>query len=248
VPDKIERDQELDATPEDRLAKLSSAKELNVALSGLAIVAAVAFGLGGVRLHLLAAVVLALLPGVLIYLLHREPLFYAIFKPKRDPRTDLGIAFVICGLGLILGTRDLHFVEVSTLLVYAVLVALLCCAGVFSSARQNPELLRATVAMLFVTGAYGWGLAAAADAVLDKSAPGRYATTVQGMHESHGRSTSYYLDLAPWGPIQRLNDVSVSRTTYEGAFIGEPVCLELRPGVLHVEWYQVVACMEQSGR
>lgn len=247
MPDKIEEDQGLDATPEDSLAKLSSAKELNVALPGLAIAAAIAFGWGGVRLHSPAAVVLALLPGVLIYLVHREPLLYAIFKPKRDPRTDLGTAFIICGLGLILGTRDVHFVEVPTLLVYAALVALLCCAGVFSLAHQNSELLGASVAMLFVAGLYGWGLAATADAVLDKSTPESYATTVQDKHESHGRSTSYYLDLAPWGPIQGLNDVSVSRTTYEGAFIGELVCLELRRGVLHVEWYQVVACTRQSG-
>jgi hypothetical protein len=34
VPDNIEKNQELDAMPEDKLAKLSSAKELNVALSG----------------------------------------------------------------------------------------------------------------------------------------------------------------------------------------------------------------------
>ena len=81
-----------------------------------------------------------------------------------------------------------------------------------------------------------------------KSAPESYATTVQDKHESHSRSTSYYLDLAPWGPIKRLNRVSVSRTTYEGAFIGDLVCLELRPGVLHVEWYQVVACTKQPGR
>jgi hypothetical protein len=122
----------------------------------------------------------------------------------------------------------------------------LCCAGVFSSARRNSELLGTAAALLFFTAVYGWGLAATADAVLDKSAPGSYATTVQGMHESHGRSTSYYLELAPWGPIQRLNNVSVSRTTYEGAFIGELVCLELRPGALRVEWYQVVACTGQS--
>ena len=168
MPDKIEKNQKLDATPEDRLA---SAKELNVALLALAIAAAVTFGLGG-WLHLLAAVVLALLPGVLIYLVHREPSLYAIFKPKRNPRTDLGLAFMICGLGLIFGARDVHFIDVPTLLVYAALVALLCCAGVFSSVRRSSELLGATVAILLVAGANGWGLAATADAVLDEIGTG----------------------------------------------------------------------------
>jgi hypothetical protein len=247
VLDEIEKSEEHGAMPEDRLAKLAAAKQLNFALSGLAIAAAIAFGLGGARLHLPAAMVLALLPAVLIYLVHREPLLYAILKPKRDPRTDLGIAFIVCGLGLSLGNRDGHFVEMPILLEYAALVALLCCAGIFSSARRNPQFLGAMALMLFVAGAYGWGLVATADVVLDKSAPASYTTAVQDKHESRGRSTSYYLELAPWGPLQR-NDVRVSRTTYEGASIGDPVCLELRPGVLHVQWYQVVACAERTGR
>jgi hypothetical protein len=75
--------QRLDATPEDGLAKPSNAKELNVALSGLANVDAIAFGLGGAQLHLPAAIALALLPGVLIFLVHREPLVYGDFQAQK---------------------------------------------------------------------------------------------------------------------------------------------------------------------
>jgi hypothetical protein len=245
VPDKAEKNEGLLATPEDKAAKPSNAKELNVALSGLAIAAAIAFGLGGAHLHLPAAIALALLPGVLIFLVHREPLVYAISKPKGDPRTDLSIAFMACGLGLILGTGNVHFVDISTVMGYAALVALLCCMGVLSSTRENSQLLRVIVGTFFIAGAYGCGLAAAVDSVPDKSAPASYTTTVRDKHEAHGRGTSYYLYLAPWGPIEGVNHVRVSRSMYEGAFIGELVCFELRPGVLHAEWYQLVACTEQ---
>jgi hypothetical protein len=249
VPDKTEKNGALDVTPENRLAKPSNAKELNVALSGLAIVAAIAFDLGGAQLHLPAAIALALLPGVLIFLVHRKPLVYAISKPKSDPRTDLSIAFTACGLGLVLGDGNVHFVDISTVVGYAALVALLCSMGVLSSIPQNSPLLGVMVGTLCIAGAYGWGLAAAVDSVPDKSAPASYTTTVRDKHEVHGRGTSYYLYLAPWGPIEGINHVRVSRSMYEGAFIGELVCLELRPGILHAEWYQLVACTSsRTGR
>jgi hypothetical protein len=186
--------------------------------------------------------VLAAIPAAVIYLLHREPLLYGLMKPKRDPRTDLSIAFIVCGFGLMIGNHGVHFVETTVMLEYAGLIALVCCAGIYSSARKNPQFLGAMIGMLFFAGLYGWGLASAADSVPDKSAPTNFTTTVVNKHATHGRSTTYYLDLAPWGPMQQSNDVSVSSSSYRDTAIGDPVCLELRPGVLRVQWYQLVAC------
>jgi hypothetical protein len=183
---KIDESPGKDVLPEDRSAKLASAKELNIALCGLTIVAAIAFGLGCVRFHLLA-VVLALLPGALIYLIHRKPLLYTIFNDKRDPRPDLGTAFMICGLGLFAGTFDVYFVETSTLLFYAVLVSLLCTVAFFSSVRQSSGFFAGAFGVLVIACFYGWGLAATTDTLLDKSPPARYTTTVWATHESHGR-------------------------------------------------------------
>jgi hypothetical protein len=242
VLDEIEQNQELGATPEERLARLAGARRMNIGLSALAIVAALAFCFGGAQLHVPSAIVLAAIPAALIYLVHRDPLLYAIMKPKRDPRTDLSIAFIASGLGLLFGNHSVHFVETTVMLEYAGLIALVCCAGIYSAARRNPQFWGAMIGMLIFAGMYGWGLAAAADSVPDKSAPASYTTTVVNKHESHGRSTSYYLDLAPWGPMQRPNDLSVSYSVYRDTAIGDPVCLELRPGALRVQWYQLVEC------
>jgi hypothetical protein len=194
------------------------------------------------RDRLPSAIVLALLPVVLIYLVRQGPLLYGIFTPKRDPRTDLGIAFMACGLGLIFGNMGVHFVEKVSLLEYAGLVGLLFCAGIFSAARKNPQFWGAMLGMLFIAGAYGFGLAEAADTIPDQAKPASYSATIENKHETNGRSTSYYLDLGPWGPMQGANSLSVSESIYEGASIGDQVCLDLRPGVLRVQWYQVVAC------
>ena len=243
--EKIEQSQELGTTPEDRLAKLAGAKKVNIGLSTITIAAALAFALGGDQLHLPSAIVLAIVPAVIIYLIRSEPLLYAIFKPKRDPRTDFWLAFMACGIGLGLGSDGIHFVKNQMLLEYAALVALLCCAGIYSSARQNSQFVGAMIGMLFIAGLFGWGLAAAADTTLDHSGAASYTPTVVNKHETHGRSTSYYLDLAPWGPMQAVNDISVSNSIYDSAAIGDQVCIELRPGTLRVQWYRMVACEGQ---
>jgi len=242
VLDEIEQNQELGATPEERMAKLAGAKQLNYGLMGLAIVAALGFGMGGATWRLPSAMVLAVVPVALIYLAHSEPLLYTIIKPKRDPRSDVTIAFLVSGFGLIFGNHGAHFVETPKLLEYAGLAGLLCCTGIYAAARKNAQFWGAMIGMLFIAGMYGWGLAAAADTVPDKSAAVSYTTTVVNKHVTHGRSTSYYLDLAPWGPMQGRNEVSVSSSTYQSTAIGEQVCLELRPGVLRVQWYRLVAC------
>jgi len=239
---QIEQSQELGATPEERLAALSRAKQLSYGLTAAAIAGALSLGLGGTSLRLPSAIVLALLPVVLIYLVRQGPLLYGIFTPKRDPRTDLGIAFMACGLGLIFGNMGVHFVEKVSLLEYAGLFGLLFCAGIFSAARKNPQFWGAMLGMLFIAGAYGFGLAEAADTIPDQAKPASYSATIENKHETNGRSTSYYLDLGPWGPMQGANSLSVSESTYEGASIGDLICLDLRPGVLRVQWYQAVAC------
>ena len=239
---QIEQSPELGATPEERLAALNKAKQMNYGLTAAAIAGALSLGLGGASLRLPSAIVLALVPVVLIYLVRQGPLLYGIFTPKRDPRTDLGLAFLACGLGLIFGDLGSQFVEKASLLEYAGLVGLLFCAGIYSAARKNPQFWGAMLGMLFIAGAYGFGLAEAADTIPDQAKPASYSATIENKHETQGRTTSYYLDLGPWGPMQGANSLSVSESTYAGATIGDQVCLDLRPGVLRVQWYQVVAC------
>lgn len=231
------------AIPEDLKVSLAAAQQANFALSALGVVAALVFRLGGATLHLPSAVVLALLPGVLIYLVQHEPMLYAIAKPnRRDPRTDLTFGFMACGIGLILGIGDIHFAETQTLLKCAGLVGALCCAVIFTAARNNPGFWSTMLGALFFAGVYGWGLVAAADIVPDRSAPAYYTTTVINKFESYHRGTHYNLVLAPWGPIEEPKDLTVSDEIYDGALVGGQVCLALHPGLLYVEWYRIVSC------
>jgi hypothetical protein len=76
----------------------------------------------------------------------------------------------------------------------------------------------------------------------DTSQPQSFTVQVVGKHLSRGRSTTYYLDLAPWGPVDRTNSISVPSTLYRNTVEGDDVCLDLHAGALHMPWYRRVAC------
>ena len=233
-------------TTQKQLSKLENAKQLNHVVTGIAVTAALGFGLGGQMLRLPAAIVLALIPVVLIYLMQREPLLYVLFKPTRRSRTSLDMAFLTSGAGFFFGNREVHFVQTQTLLGYAVLSGLLCCALIVTTARKCPQFWGTMIGMILFGGLYGWGVTATADILIDRSARARYTTVVEDKHRSTHRGTSTYLVLGPWGPFQGPNDLSVSIETWERTLIGNQVCLDLHPGTLNVKWYRMVVCDDSN--
>lgn len=179
-------------------------------------------------------------------LAQRSPLLYVTFKKKADPRVDLGFVLLVAGGGLTFLISDLEFVSMQPLLYLIIPVALVYLAAFFSTIRKNStNITAAIIVMLLAGGSYSFGLAIAADSLLDHSKASTYIVPVTGKHSSHGRSTTYYLNLAPWGPVDHPNNISVAATMYRETSIGDQICLGLHPGQLHAPWYQLVDCPDQ---
>jgi hypothetical protein len=243
--DDIAHEPELGATPEERLAALANAKTWNVFAIIVTIAAAAALYWGEPPFRLPAAVVLALAPLAAIFLVQRSPLLYAVFKQKSDPRADLSFVFFASGFGLVFSTRELHFVSMQPLLMIAASVAIILFAALYISARNGFAVPGTLVAFLFISAFYGYGLAVTVDTLPDQSPPTHFAAQVVGKHVSRGRSTTYYLYLAPWGPIQGTDRISVPSAIYDRAIEGRQVCLELHAGALRIPWYKPVDCPYQ---
>lgn len=239
---EISQQQELGATPEERLGALSQARTWNIVLCVVAGAAVVALFAGPALLHLFAAMVLALTPLGAWMLLQRSPLLYSLFKQKSDPRADLTFALMIAGFGLFSTGLKVNFVTAQPLLLLIVPVGLAYVAGFFAAADKSISFAGTMIGLLVFAGFYGYGLAVVADTAADHSAPVAYTTEVVGKHISHGKSTHYYLHLAPWGPMTGINRLSVSGSKYDAYSIGDSVCLELHAGALHAPWYQQVSC------
>jgi hypothetical protein len=189
-----------------------------------------------------AALAALLVPLAAISLLLRQPLLYGIVKPKRDPRTDPSVALLAGGLGLLLLGADLEFVSTTRLALFAVPIAAAVAGALSASARRSPYKLGAWIVVLMIGALYGYGATVAADTLLDHGKPSLYRAAIEGKHQTQGRSTTYYLDLAPWGPVPGSNRLSVRRSLYDEAQPGDQVCLELHPGYLRTAWYRLIDC------
>ncbi len=234
----------LGATPDERLNALKQASHLNIALSAVAIAAAVVFFFYQGTVRLAAAIILALVPAMVLYLLHKDPLLYAVGKPKRDPRTDLTIAILVSGIGLMMGGIAMNFVSHKPLMEWGALIAAAYIFAFYAYTQKEPRVQSFVLIILIYGCMYGYGLVTIADTLLDHAPATTFATAVVGEHEVHGKSTTYYLDLAAWGPFEKTNKLSVRHSEYLQARIGEAVCLALHPGFLHAAWYTRVECSD----
>jgi len=239
---EISEKTELGSTPEERLQALPTARTWALFLSVVTGVAAAGLLLAPTQMHLLAAGVLVITPMVAAMLLHRAPLLYALFKQKADPRAELVFVPILAGFGLLFRASGLHFVSNQSLLYIVAPVALGYLAA-FATANSGPAARRGSLlAVLFFTGLYSYALVAVSDTLGDRGETRTYSAQVLGKHESHGRSTSYTLTLAPWGSLQETSSVGVSATTYRAVTLGDEVCIQQHPGNLHISWYRVEAC------
>ena len=239
---EIEKQQDLGATPEERLGALTRANQQNKVL--LVVVAAAVAGLNFAPHAWLApcAVLVMLAPFAAAYLCWSAPLLYTVFKKRSDPRADTSYILMVASLGLLLRMRENHFLSVHPLLPAMAMAAVAIVLAYYQAARAGANR-RAILAVFLVAALYGYSAIAVADVFFD-SAPGQaFTSQVVGGHVSRGsRSTTYYLRLAPWGPVETADDVSVPSSLYRATHLGDTICLDLHPGRLRAPWFHVAAC------
>lgn len=245
ILEEISHEQELGATPEERLGKLANAKTWGIFITVVSGAAAVALVFGESILRGPGFVVLTVTPVGAFFLLQRSPLLYAVFKQKADPRAELSYSLIVSGFGLTLSCTRLHFVSFEGLLPVIVPVGLAHFFAFYTASQMVSSRPGRIPALLFFAGFFAVGFGMLADTIADTAPATTYSADVIGKHISRGRSTTYYLELAPWGPQATPNNVSVSSKDYGNFGIGDQVCLSLHPGSLHAPWYQLVDCIDR---
>lgn len=241
VLDAIEQQTELGATPEERLAKLTTAKRINIALCVLSGLLAVGSFLAPIPMRASCLWLLMLVPLACAYFVLRSPLLYALMKSKADPRAELVIALFIAAFGLNMHSGGYSFVEQSRLWSYVVWAMILFFTAFFR-AITGANRPRKYFALVFVAFLYCHAAIILANGLNDASRPAIYTTTVVNKFETHGKNASNNLVLAEWGPVSTQNQISVSRHFYDNTEIGDTVCLSLREGRLRMAWYRAVNC------
>jgi hypothetical protein len=103
------------------------------------------------------------------------------------------------------------------------------------------EKQKAVVIVFFiiVAGFYGFGAATSSNAVFDRSAPQTMNATILWKTVHHGKTTSYSLDLSPWGRYTGGNKVTVSHDFFSYVRRGDTVDILLYSGKWGIPWYRV---------
>lgn len=168
---------------------------------------------------------------------------HVIRTNRADRSPHVTLAFTLPAVALMMCvTEQFHVVN------WQRMVAVACVAGAAMGAaalladQRVRRQISGCIAVLAVSGMWGFGAGLGVDAALDGSPATVYRTAVMGHHVSHGRHTSYYLTLAPWGPRTENDAVEVPWKTYAAIEVGDEVCVPMRPGALGVTWYRVERC------
>lgn len=238
---QIAQREDLGATPAERLGALARARRLNIALLVLVAAVAAGFDLGSAPWLRPCGVALALAPILTAWLCWRRPLFFAVFKRRQDPRAETSYGLLIAAFALIVPMGEFHLLSVQPLLPGMVLLGAAMVAAYYRAARSGYGN-RVVFAIAVLATLYADGALTMLDVCFDASAADHYSTIVMGNHIGHGRSASYDLRLAPWGPVPIAQDVSVSANLYRATAPGDTVCLDLHGGRLRAPWFRVVGC------
>jgi hypothetical protein len=123
-------------------------------------------------------------------------------------------------------------------------VVVYCCAYFFTVRKKEP-FIYFILPLLFFASAYGYGLTCTADIALDDSTPSISQVTVLDKYITYGKGhtpSDYYLQVRPWDTNIDISRVKVPSMVYGSFAPGDAACLGLHPGLLHLQWYELINC------
>ena len=189
---------------------------------------------------------LFLAPPVAVYLTWSYKGLLRLYSKKSSPYPTLFtlLTFPIFGAGLNALLRyDLYEFSSTAWLVLAGMAALLSVVAlsvlreVIAAEAQKAVAIGYTI---FMVAAYSYGLLIYSNCHYDRSPAETWHVQVKGKSVSHGKSTTYYLELSPWGKYTDGKQVTVSGSFYRTVNPQDSVGVLLNKGKWGIPWYRVV--------
>lgn len=226
---------------EERYRRIGRLRRLGTVLNGVTIL--LLLGSLVVADYLLLAT-LAALPWVAIALVARFQPLYRFAGGRNDERVDLVLPLIVPGLGV-----TVHAVSTINTVGWQGPLLLGGAGGLALTAvaaRIDPWLRQQRWALLLIGAfacVYGYAVGLEINALADRSVAQVHRVKVLAQFVSESSKVkSWYLTLAPWGPVSERVDVSVPEARYEQTRPGDTVCVQLKSGALQVPWYGVGPC------
>jgi hypothetical protein len=231
-------------TEEDRKRRLMQARKLMVYSAFLMPFAFVWVLLSPGQFKILMPVLLAL-PWVAVWLTWFFKGILRLYVSKSKPYPTLLMTVIItefATFAAVFREYDIYLFDgrfwglVLALSVVVLLVWSVACRAAVEGERNLPGVY---AGMLLVTGLYSYTTLVFSNCAYDDRRPVITRVAVDGKHVSHGKSTSYFLELSPWGRFTDGKSAQVSYTFYNAMSTGDSVSVYLHPGKWGIAWYEV---------
>ncbi|RFS26994.1 hypothetical protein DVR12_04205 [Chitinophaga silvatica] len=190
-------------------------------------------------LHILLFLTLIPLFGVMYYFRG----IYTIDEKKDSELPGVFIPVIATTAGLFFATLYVHVLTYKPVFIISGIIALILFVIFVALTREKAvgtKYFRGyylVYAIMFFGIAYGFTLSI--NKYLDKEDATVFQTQVTNKRKSKGsRSSSYYVELAPWGPHTRQNEESVPLAFYDSVSKNQPIKVYLHKGFLGIGWYE----------
>jgi MFS family permease len=183
------------------------------------------------------------LPVLAIMLMALSDGAYAFDNERHDKRPHL--AGLIIMPSIVLALRSMSDVRLENWhygLLLGGIGGLAFAVAAFMFDRTGARRLNKLLMIFALMTSYGYGAGAAIDALLDHSETHVFRVGVVGGRISHGKYSTPYLTLGPWGGKTESEEVAVSRDFYDRTRLGQTVCVSLHAGALKIAWYEIDSC------
>ena len=228
------------ATEADRASQLAWARRIVLGFSAICAGAAVWLGFFGPPKPYPLAVAGGALIAALVMVAASNGLII-VWRPRAGVRPMVPAAILPAAALALRGLLTVHLLTPQPLAIAAVVAGVGAALALSQQSSASGQRLPAALGAGLFAAAFAYG----AGAYLDSLSAGRpddsFFVTVEGKHESHGRSMTYYLDLDAWGD-QPAKSVSVSSDLYGAVDAGASVCIDRYPGDLRLPWFDIGLC------
>lgn len=195
---------------------------------------------------LYATILAMIIPWVAIALTYYYKGLVTIYTYKGNPLPSVFLAIVVPGFILLLnGSRGIYVQDTTHAWLPAIAIAFLM--GLFMTVTVKRGMLKANRASawggaalyLFLILTYSYGTVIMLNTRFDNSNALYYEARVTNKRATSGRSSGHYLQLEPWGPVHKMEEVKVHRSLYQRTPMNGSVGIYLKKGWLDIPWFIV---------
>jgi hypothetical protein len=244
VTEAVLEDENLGLTREIRVQRLNSARRLMM-YGSFAVPFFVIVIFLSPRYSKTALILLLALPWIAVGLTWYFKGILRLYTSKSKPYPSLFFVVLVAELMsffIIMRTYDIYDYGKTfwtSLLILSVLVLLVwavACGAAMAGERNRPAVL---LCLFLVAVAHSYGLLIFSNCDYDRSTPQISRVAISSKTVRQGKSTSYYLELSPWGRFTDGKNVQVSSSFFRSVDRGDSVSVHLKAGKWGIPWYEV---------